>query len=114
MLTRLNANIAAAGFPIMKQFNRPSADSGTEVNIGCHSVGDRGHGSGPSIAFFNPKRLTFTIHPTNMFSIELFAWTAAPEWGGKKVRIPLEDDAIVTDRGVEWVYPVNERILLIK
>jgi len=26
----------------------------------------------------------------------------------------LEDDAIVTDRGVEWVYPVNQRVLLIK
>ena len=44
----------------------------------------------------------------------LFAYTAADEWGGAKVRIPLEDDAIVTERGVEWLYPVNERILLIK
>jgi len=49
-----------------------------------------------------------------MFSIELFAYTKAPEFGGKKVRIPLEDDAIVTERGVEWVYPINRRILLIK
>jgi hypothetical protein len=48
-----------------------------------------------------------------MLSIEFFAWTPAPEWGGKKVRIPLEDDAIVTDRGVEWMYPINNRILLI-
>jgi hypothetical protein len=48
-----------------------------------------------------------------MLSIEFFAWTPAPEWGGKKVRIPLEDDAIVTDRGVEWMYPIINRILLI-
>ena len=27
---------------------------------------------------------------------------------------PLEDDAIVTHRGVEWLYPVNDRVLLIK
>jgi hypothetical protein len=33
-------------------------------------------------------RLTFETRPTNMFSIELFAYTAAPEWGGAKVRIP--------------------------
>jgi hypothetical protein len=58
--------------------------------------------------------LTFEIKPTNIFAIELFAYTAAPEWGGKKVRIPLEDDAIVTERGVEWLYPINERILTIK
>ena len=49
-----------------------------------------------------------------MFSVELFAYTKAEEFGGRKVRIPLEDDAIVTERGVEWLYPVNQRILLIK
>ena len=114
MLDRLNGEIGRSGFRIMKEFNRPSADASTEVIIGCHSVGDMGHGSGPSIAWFNPLRLTFEIKPTNMFSIELFAWTPAAEWGGKKVRIPLEDDAIVTARGVEWVYPVNQRILLVR
>jgi hypothetical protein len=55
-----------------------------------------------------------TIHPSNLFSIELFAYTAIPEWGDKKLRIPLEDDAIVTERGVEWLYPVKNRVLLVR
>ncbi len=96
------------------EFNKPAADEKTDVIIGCHSVGDWGHGTGPSIAHFNPVQLTYVIKPTNLLSIELFAYTPIPEWGGKKLRIPLEDDAIVTTRGVEWVYPVNERVLLIK
>ena len=96
------------------EFNKPGADGKTDVIIGCHSVGDWGHGTGPSIAFFNPVQLTFILKPTNFLSIELFAYTAMPEWGGKKLRIPLEDDAVVTERGVEWVYPVNRRVLLIK
>jgi len=96
------------------EFNKPAADDKTDVIIGCHSVGDWGHGTGPSIAHFNPVQLTYVIKPTNLLSIELFAYTPMPEWGGKKLRIPLEDDAIVTTRGVEWVYPVNERVLLIK
>jgi hypothetical protein len=95
-------------------FNDVGSDALTEVMIGCHSVGDRGHGSGPSIAAFNPRQLTFPIKPFNPFSIELFAWTPAAEWNGAKVRIPLEDDAIVTERGVEWLYPVNQRILLVR
>ncbi len=98
----------------MKTFNQPADNDLTEVIFGHHSVGNLGHGIGPSIAFFNPLRLQFEIKPTNLFSIELFAYTPAPEWGGKKVRIPLEDDAIVTERGVEWLYPINRRILLIK
>ena len=77
-------------------------------------MGNLGHGIGPSIAWFNPKRLTYKIQPTNMLSIELFAYTAIPEWNGKKLRIPLEDDAIVTHRGVEWLYPVNQGIRVIK
>ena len=109
----LNQKVADAGFAIMETFNKPTSTTKTEVIIGCHSVGNTGHGIGPSIAWFNPLRLTFEIKPTNMFSIEFFAYTAAPEWGGKKVRIPLEDDAIVTTRGIEWIYPINQHILLI-
>lgn len=39
---------------------------------------------------------------------------AIPEWSGKKLRIPLEDDAMVTARGVEWLYPIEERVLHIR
>lgn len=111
----LNERINEAGFRVMETFNQPTSDPGIiDVIIGCHSVGNLGHGIGPSIAWFNPERMTYTIQPTNLFSIELFAYTAIPEWGGKKLRIPLEDDAIVTSRGVEWLYPVNQKVLLIR
>jgi Xaa-Pro aminopeptidase len=114
MLGTLNKAVAAAGFSIMKEFNKPSATPATEVIIGCHSTGNTGHGSGPSMATWQATQGTFTLQPTNMIAFEFFAWTPAPEWDGKKVRIPLEDDAIVTERGVEWLAPVNERILLIR
>ena len=106
--------LAAAGFQKIA-FNQPSDDPDvTDVVIGSHSVGNSGHGIGPSIAFFNPVRIEYTLRPTNLLSIELFAYTAVPEWGNKKVRIPLEDDAVLTERGIEWLYPVNERTLLIR
>lgn len=114
MMDEVNAAIARAGFTPMQGFNQIRQDSSIEFIIGCHSVGDWGHGIGPSMAFFNPGRLTYQIRPSNLFSIELFAYTPIPEWGGKKLRIPLEDDAVVTERGVEWVYPVNQRIQLIR
>jgi len=114
MLEALNRTVAAAGFSIMKEFNKPSATSSTEVVIGCHSTGNTGHGSGPSMAAWQATQSTYTLRPSNMIAFEFFAWTPAAEWGGKKVRIPLEDDAIVTERGVEWLAPANERILLIK
>jgi len=114
MLTQLSGEITKSGFRMQGTFNEVGNDNAIEVMIGCHSVGDRGHGTGPSIAWFNPGQHGFPIKPFNPFSIELFVWTPVPEWGGAKARIPLEDDAIVTQRGVEWIYPVNERIRVIK
>lgn len=107
--------INEAGFTYMAAFNQPTDDpEKIDVIIGSHSVGNLGHGIGPSIAWFNPERMTYMIKPSNLLSIELFAYTAIPEWDGKKLRIPLEDDAIVTERGVEWLYPVNQKVLLIR
>lgn len=113
-MDRIYAALEADGFARMKEFNKPGDSDKTDVMIGCHSIGDWGHGSGPSIAHFNPVQLTYTIRPTNLLSIELFAYTRLPEWDGKKLRIPLEDDAVVTERGVEWFYPANPAVLLIR
>ena len=111
---RVYEALTSAGFNKMKGFNQATEKDVTDVIIGCHSVGNWGHGVGPSIAFFNPVRLHYEIKPSNLLSIELFAYTKVPEWAGKKLRIPLEDDAIVTERGVEWIYPINPRIQVIK
>ena len=108
------AALEAAGFNRIA-FNQPSDDRDvTDVVLGPHSVGNWGHGVGPSLAFFNPTRMTYELRPGTLISVELFAYTANPEWGGAKVRIPLEDDAVVTERGVEWLYPVTRRVLLIR
>jgi hypothetical protein len=105
---------AMPGFKVMTTFNKPYDGDTTDVMIGMHSVGQTGHGIGPSMAFFNPKRLTFEIRPSNMFSIEFFAYTPLPEWGGAKLRIPLEDDAVMTARGIEWLYPHATRLLVVR
>jgi Xaa-Pro aminopeptidase len=113
-LERTEAALEAAGFNLVG-FNQPSDDPAiTDVVLGPHSVGNWGHGIGPSLAFFNPTRQGYELRPGTLISVELFAYTANPDWGNAKVRIPLEDDAVVTERGVEWLYPVNNRILLIK
>lgn len=106
--------LTKAGFHKMQGFNKNTDNEQTDVIIGCHSVGNWGHGIGPSIAFFNPVRLGYVLKPTNLISIELFAYTKVPEWGGKKLRVPLEDDAVITERGIEWLYPINPRVLVIK
>ncbi len=113
-LRNAEAALEAAGF-VNVGFNQPTDDpTTTDIVMGPHSVGNWGHGFGPSLAFFNPERQTYELKPTNLYSVELFAFTALPSWGNAKVRIPLEDDAVITERGTEWLYPVANRILLIR
>jgi Xaa-Pro aminopeptidase len=113
-MNRIGEALTAAGFnPI--SFNQPTDGSGVDVTWeGHHSVGNLGHGIGPSIALWNPRRVTFEVVTSNLLSIELFTYVPIPEWGGAKLRVPLEDDAVVTERGAEWLYPANSRLLLIK
>ncbi len=88
----------------------------TGISIDCHCVGNTGNSevaSGPSIAGFRPDRAHVVIKPNNLFAFEFVAYTPVQEWGGRKVRFNIEDDAIVTENGVEWLYPPNEKILLI-
>jgi hypothetical protein len=47
-----------------------------------------------------------------MMVSELFVY-ANPRVG-RKSSAPIEDDAIVTARGVEWLHPTPRRLLVIK
>ncbi len=88
----------------------------TEIIVDCHCVGNTGNSevaSGPSIAGFRPDRAHLIIKPNNLFAFEFIAYTPVKDWGGRKVRFNIEDNAIVTENGVEFLYPPNERILLI-
>ncbi|MBK5254796.1 MAG: M24 family metallopeptidase [Vicinamibacteria bacterium] len=114
MLKTVENAIAAAGFSVMKTFNQPHGGETTDVMVGMHSVGNTGHGAGPSMAFFNPKRLTYDLKPGNMISVEFFAYTPIPEWDGAKLRVPIEDDALLTTRGLEFLHPHSTRLLVIK
>ncbi|MGF7147629.1 Xaa-Pro aminopeptidase [Sphingomonas zeicaulis] len=114
-LAAVNRKVAATKGYVLGRYDDPSADPKvSDVVIGSHSVGDLGHGSGPSMADFNPLRMTYTLRPSNFLSIELFLYTVVPEWGDRKIKIPLEDNGVVTERGFEWSYPANSRILLVK
>jgi Xaa-Pro aminopeptidase len=109
----IHTALKSAGYGVI-EFNKPGAGPETDVVIGFHPVGNTGHDIGASLTTWQPLQATFPILPHHMFSFEYFAYTPLPEWGGKKLRIPIEDDAIVTESGVEFLHPANYRLLVIK
>lgn len=44
---------------------------------------------------------TYKLRSRTMLSIELFVYTVVSEWGSRKIKIPLEDNGVVTDCGLE-------------
>ena len=112
-MRRMDAALRAAGFGVI-EFNRPNQDDRTDVTYGFHPVGNTGHDIGPSLTTWQPLQSTFVMHAQHMFSFEYFAYTPIAEWGGAKLRIPIEDDAILTDVGIQFLHPANYRLLIIK
>jgi Xaa-Pro aminopeptidase len=112
-MNAIHTALKAAGYGVI-EFNKPNPGPSTDVVIGFHPVGNTGHDIGASLTTWQPLQATFPILPNHMFSFEYFAYTPIPEWGGKKLRIPIEDDAIVTERGVEFLHPANYRLLVVK
>ena len=112
-MKRMDAALQAAGYGVI-EFNRPNQDDKTDVTYGFHPVGNTGHDIGPSLTTWQPFQSTFVLHAQHMFSFEYFAYTPIAEWGGAKLRIPIEDDAILTDVGIQFLHPANYRLLIIK
>ena len=109
----MDAALRAAGYGVI-EFNKPGADDKTDVVYGFHPVGNTGHDIGPSLTTWQPLQSTFELYPQHIFSFEYFAYTPIAEWGGKKLRIPIEDDAILMEQGIQFLHPANYRLLVIK
>ena len=112
-MKRMDEALRAAGFGVI-EFNRPNKDDKTDVTYGFHPVGNTGHDIGPSLTTWQPFQSTFVMHVQHMFSFEYFAYTPIAEWGGAKLRIPIEDDAILMESGIQFLHPANYRLLVIK
>ena len=112
-MTAMDEALRAAGYGVI-EFNRPNADDRTDVVYGFHPVGNDGHDVGASMTNWQPRQRTFTLRTMQMFAFEYFAYTPIPEWHGRKLRIPIEDDAILLEDGVQFLHPANHRLLVVR
>jgi hypothetical protein len=112
-MRNMDAALRAAGYGVI-EFNKPNADGRTDIVYGFHPVGNTGHDIGPSLTTWQPLQATFELYPKHIFSFEYFAYAPIPEWGGKKLRIPIEDDAILMEEGIQFLHPANYRLLVVK
>ena len=85
-------------------------------SIDLHSEGNRNGGMetvGPSIAAFRSDRDHLIVQENHLFSFEFLVNTNHPDRPGFPMVLNIEGNHIVSSRGVEFLHPPNERILLI-
>jgi Xaa-Pro dipeptidase len=86
-----------------------------EAMIYSHPIGTHGHGLGASIDFrraigVSPDRFRLGSY----MSIELNTSTKLPEWNDQPITIMAEDDAVMTEKGYEFIRPRQTEFYLIR
>lgn len=87
--------------------------------IYCHPIGYHGHGAGAHIGMTDyqdglPGAGDYVFRSGSWHSIELSVFQDVPEWDGQSVRFALEEDALITDRGWEWINGRQDELHLIR
>ncbi len=91
---------------------------GIVPSIYSHPVGYHGHAAGPAIGMWDmqngvPGNGDYPLHPNTAYAIELNARVKLPEWGGKEIRVMLEENAVYTPQGVRYLDGRQQQLLLI-
>ena len=88
----------------------------SSFSIDLHSQGNNG-GSlvtvGPSVAAFRSDRDHLMVQENHLFSFEFVICTNLPERPRFPLCLNIEGNHVVSSRGVEFLHPPNERILLV-
>jgi Xaa-Pro aminopeptidase len=102
------ADAYAAAMAEMKKQN-------IEAMIYSHPIGVHGHGLGPSIDFRGAVGGGGSKFLLNAFtSIELNTSTPVVEWGGQKVTMMAEDDAVMTAKGYRFIRPRQTELYIVR
>jgi len=95
-------------------------ERGIDGTVYSHPIGLHGHGAGPLIGLWDYQdgvegRGDAKVIPSMWWSIELQATTPVAEWGGQKVRMAQEEDAVIDAGGtVRWALRRQDALFLVE
>ncbi len=106
------------GNAILKATLDQAKAEGMNASIYTHPIGFHGHAAGPTIGMWDQQggvagKGDYPLYKNTAYSIELFAASEISEWGGKLVRIMLEQDGVFTGTGFYYLDGRQESLHLI-
>ena len=112
-LDELKQHLRDAGY-VYTDIERPSNVPGIEVNVGLHGMSSVAHDVTAGLAEWSPELTEYEVRPNAIISLEFRVYRPADEWNGKKIPVAIEENVLVTEHGLEWLYPPQDRVLLIR
>jgi Xaa-Pro aminopeptidase len=118
-LTIKAATVGTTGNAALAAALAQAKTEGLTPSIYCHPVGYHGHAAGPPIGMTDyqtgvPVRGDYVFRPDTWHSIELNVRHSVPEWGNQLVMFALEEDAVLTATGWDWIDGRQTQFYLIK
>jgi len=113
-----NFKIGSTGNEILKASLDQAKAEGLTASIYTHPIGFHGHAAGPTIGMWDKQEGVkgpgdYPLFENTAYSIELFAATEVSEWGGKIVRIMLEEDGVYTNGAFQFLDGRQKELFLI-
>ena len=113
-LDELKQIIRDAGYVYTERERASNNLPGIEVNVGMHAAGNISHDVAAGLFEIYPERTKYEVRPNSILSMEYIVFTPADEWDGAKIPVNIEENVLVTERGIEWLYPPQDRVILIR
>ena len=115
----LTANMQAGvtGNEALRKTREQAQAEGIVSSIYSHPLGYHGHAAGPAIGMWDNQAGDASgehpIYDRTAYAVELNARVPIPEWGGKEIRVMLEENAVVKDNQVHYLDGRQKELYLI-
>jgi Xaa-Pro aminopeptidase len=105
------------GNELLKSSLDQAKSENLEATIYTHPIGFHGHAAGPAIGMWDmqkgvPGTGDYSLSKNTAYSIELNTASSIKEWGGKIIKIMLEEDGIFD--GKQFYYPAGRQLVISK
>lgn len=118
-ITLTEARAGRAGNEALAASLKQAKKEKLNASVYWHSIGNHGHAAGVPLGMGDyqdgvPVRGEIPYRPNTWHSVELNVTHAVPEWDNQEVKFSMEEEAVLTNDGWEWILGRQESFYLIR